>query len=213
MNASTPPPTRSRASGRLDDLQLSQTLKSALGLRCSLQTGQFRFRAPGQPHDTEISEEALLVLVATTLTAQPEIFPPSQIRPRRLKRIIHLLRALCADAGEDAVHGLRRFVERRVVLQIGSDLTSGEAYAAYAASALHAGESVLSPHEFYRRLPGLIKQRFGLSKRHVILRLNSDGRLTKRNGWCGLHLNNDSSDTGDSDDTTLHFAPEPTQVS
>ena len=199
--------------GRLDDLQVCQALKAALGLRCNLRTGSFRFQAPGQPHGTEISEGALLVLISTTLAAQPELFPPSQIRSRRLKRIVNVLRALCADAGEDAHRVLEQFVQTRLALQPGSDVTSFEIFTAYEAEGYHVGEVTLSRYEFHRRLPGLIKQRFGLSKRHVIVRVNSDGRLTKRNGWCGLHLNNDSSDTGDSDDTTLHLAPEPTQPS
>jgi len=201
----------SRSSGRLDDLQLCQTLKSALGLRFSLRAEQFVFTAPGQVGGTEISEEALLVLVATTLAAQPEIFPPSHIRPRRLKRIIHLLRALCADAGEDTVHGLQQFVERRLALQAGSDVTSGEVYAgfvAFTASPLHASESVLSKHDFHRRLPGLIKKTFSLTQSHQIFRPAPAGRVTMRRGWRGLMLK-DGTDGEDATDGKLISHPVP----
>jgi hypothetical protein len=202
----------SRARTRLDDHQLCQTLRSALGLKFDLRTELFSFAAPGQVGGTEISEAALLVLVSTTLAAQPELFPPSHIRPRRLRKIIGVLRALCADAGDELLHGFQRFVERRLRLQPGSDITSSEVFAAFEADSLHAGEPLMSKHEFHRRLPGLIRNAFGKLKLHEILRANPDGRLTKRNGWRGLKIT-DGTDRTDGTDTTLNLAPEPTQAS
>jgi hypothetical protein len=196
-------------SDQLRDLQLCRVLKTALGLKFSLRAARFTFTAPGQVVGTEISEDALLVLVATTLAAQPEIFSPSQIRPRRLKRIIQLLRALCADAGEDAYQVLEHFVERRLALQAGSDVTSGEVYASYASDAPHASESVLSKHDFFHRLPALIKRRFGLTQSHQVLRPSSTGRLTMRRGWRGLMLKDgtDAKDAKDAADGNLISPP------
>jgi hypothetical protein len=211
MNASTTDPAGCTAPP-LDDLLLCESLKSALGLRFNLRAQQFCFTAPGQVGGTEISEDALSALVSKTMAQQPELFRPSQIRPRWLKRIINVLRALCADAGEDAVHGLQRFVKRRLRLQPGSDITSSEVFAAYEAEGRHVGEATLSRHEFHRRLPELIKRRFGLLKLHEIERPNKDNRLTKRNGWRGLKLT-DGNDTTDGTDTTLHLAVEQNQPS
>ena len=191
---------------RLGDLQLCQTLKSALGLRFNLRSQQFRFQTPGQTHGTDISEDALFVLISATLGQQPELFPASQIRHRRLKRIIHLLRALCADADEDGHRSLEQFVQTRLELQPGSDVTSGEVYKAFEASALHTGDSILTQFEFYRCLPALIKGRFGKLKLHEIERPNKDLRLTKRNGWRGLKLT-DGTDSTDGTDTSLHLPP------
>lgn len=195
----------SRAPTRLDDNQLCRTLRSALGLKYNLRDGHFVFTAPGHVGGTEISENALLVLLAKTLAAQPELFPVSQIRPRRLKRIIHLLRALCVDASEDAVHELQEFVERRVVLQPGSDVTSGQMYAAYVQ---HTGDSLLTQFEFFRCLPSFIKRRFGLTQSHQIFRPDVAGRLTMRRGWRGLTLK-DGTDAEDAEDGNLNSHPNP----
>ncbi len=202
---STPPQLTRRTPAVSNELQICNSVKAALGLQYNLRTERFTFTAPDQPGRIVISEEALLVLISTTLAQKPEMFPITQIHPRRLKRIIRMLRALCADADEGARRGLDRFVENCLVLQPGGDITSTEVYSAYAADALRDGEATLTHYEFHRVLSGVIKQRFNLSKRHTIVRPNLDGRLTKRNGWRGLRLN---SDTDDTDDSTLHLATE-----
>ncbi len=201
MNTSTTDPA-GRTAAQLCNLRLCRLLKQVLDLRFNMNTQQFVLTAPGQVGGTEISENSLLVLISTTLAQQPEIFPPSHIRPRHLKQIIHLLRALCADAGEDAVQILQRFVETRIKLQPNSDLTSAEIRATYEQAAQEPGELTLSKHEFHRCLPGLIKRRFGKLKLHEIERHNKDGRLTKRNGWRGITLT-DGTDKTDGTDTSL----------
>ena len=193
---------------RFDDLQLCQTLRTAMGLRYSLRTTQFTFATTDQPC-AELSEAALTSVIAKTIAERPDIFSPSHIRPRRLKRIVALLRALCASP-DDSLQGLQRFVQWRLRLQPGSSVTSTEAYSAYETDARHTGEPLLSRWEFQRTLPRLIKARWGLMKLHEIELPNQDGRLTKRNGWRGIELT-DSTDRTGTTDSILLLTPEPTQ--
>ena len=195
---------------RFNDLRLCESLQAALKLRFNLRAGRFSFTAPEQAGSVEISEAALAVLISTSLAQQPELFPSGQIRPRRLRRIVNLLRAVCADAGVDVHQSLRQFVETRLMLEPGADITSAEIRAAYEVEAELLGEPVLSRYEFHRHLPGLIRQQFGLLKLHEIERPCQDGRLTKRNGWRGLALT-DATDSTDSTDSTLISLSEQTQ--
>jgi hypothetical protein len=188
------------------DLRLCRVLQSALGLRFNLRAETFQFGGGGDTPAVDISESALFVLISTTLAQQPELFPPAQIRPRRLKRIINVLRALCADAGDDTHLSLEQFVERRLKSQPGADVTGAEIRCAYELAAVSNGNGLLSKYEFDRRLSGLIKRHYGLSKLHEIQRLTQDGRLTKRNGWRGLTLT-DGTDTTDTTDAALPLTP------
>ena len=175
MNANFQPAHRAGPiQARFSELQLCNSLKAALGLRFNLRAETFQFGGGGDTPAVEISETGLLVLISTTLAQQPELFPPAQIRPRRLKRIINVLRALCADAGDDTHLSLERFVERRLKSQPGADVTGAEIRCAYEASTGCHGEVSLSKYEFHRRLTGVIKQKYGISKLHEIQRAAQD---------------------------------------
>ncbi len=116
-----------------------------------------------------------------------------------------VLRALCADAGDEALLPLQHFVEARLALQPGADVTSAQVRVAFELECQRLGEIVLSRYEFHRRLPGLIKQRFGIAKSHQILR-PADGRLTMRKGWRGLLLK-DATDATDGEDAEAGILP------
>jgi hypothetical protein len=208
MQIKSPPPAPSQASALLNELQICESLKAALGLRCDVRTGEFLFRASGRPTGEKISELALLAVISSTLAAQPELFPASQLRPRRLKRIISVLRALCADAGEDAHRLLEQFVQTRLALRPGEDLSSGEIHDAYAKDSARRGTITINKYDFHRRLPGLIRNAFGLTQSHQGLRPAPAGRLTMRRGWRGLILK-DSEDDTDAEDVKLVFRPAP----
>ena len=191
-------------SDQLRDLQLCQNLRGVLGLKFSLRAGQFTFAAPDQPC-AELTEDALASVIAKTLAEQPALFPPGLIRPRRLKRLVALLRGLCA-APDDAILALQRFIETRLMFQPGCDVAASEIRAAYEADARRADEPVLSPQEFHRRLLELIKGAFGLSPNHQILRPDPMGRLTMRRGWRGLKIK-DGKDGKDGKDANLISHP------
>jgi hypothetical protein len=190
---------------RLDDVQICQSLRAALDLRFCLRTGQFQFCAPGQTKMTGISNYELLMLISTTLAQQPDHVAPGQIRPRRVKRLVNVLRGQCADACEDAILVLRRFVESELELQPGSDVTSTEIREAFIRT---IPDPVLSGYEFHRHLPIIIRNLFGIPKCHDIRRPDRLGRPTDRNGWTGLKLRfaGRKTDMADTADTSLQTA-------
>jgi len=170
---------------RLNDMQICQSLRAALDLRFCLRTGQFQFRSPDQTKMTCISGDELLMLISTTLAQQPEHFAPGSIRPRRVKRLVNVLRGQCADASGDAILVLRRFVASALELQPGSDVTGAEIREAFVRA---IADPVLSDYEFHRLLPVIVRNVFCVPKCHDIRRPGVLGKPTHRNGWTGLKL-------------------------
>jgi hypothetical protein len=197
---------------KFDDARLCQLLKSALGLRYNLRAGRFEFRAPGQIKADSISDAQLMALISRTLAQRPDLSPPSQLRPRRMKRLIVTLRAICADAGDAMVLAMRQFVQTRLVRQAGCDLTSTEVRAAYRAHTRATDGAELSAYEFQRQLPALIKDSFGISTRHDVKRPAANGVTTYRRGYRGIAIKSppvtDATDATDAADATLNF-PQP----
>jgi len=154
---------------------------------------------------THISEAELLMLISTTLAQQPDLVAPGQFRPRRVIRLVNVLRGQCADTGEDAILVLRRFVESALELQPGSNVTSAEIREAFVRA---IADPVLSDYEFHRHLPIIIRNLFGVPKCHDIRRPDLQGRPTHRNGWTGLKLRFlvNKTDTADTADTGLQTA-------
>jgi len=190
---------------QLDDATLAQLFKGALGLRYSLPRDRFEGWITGEPSLTILSPSQVLAFVANTLAQQPDRFPPHKLTTRWLKHILVRLKALCASA-DDHLAGLEQFVGSRLINQPGFDVTGAELFEAYQAYIqMHSGPT-LSRYEFHRRLPAVIKNNFGIPKRHDIVRAEPDGKQTNRNGWRGLQLTN-TADTADGTDSIVQNVP------
>jgi hypothetical protein len=169
-----------------------QFIQTTLNLKFDLTTGWFWIRVADRLQLVPITEVQLLALLCRTIGAEPA----SKLSLSQLKQLVGELKISAAEANSDAVQDLRQFVQARVVRQPGCDVTSGELLAAYRADKREYGGVLLTSYQFQRELPGVIRACFGVAKRHEVLRPDPTGRLTKRNGWIGLRLNdgNDGND-------------------
>lgn len=182
----------------LNVIELAQVLRNTLGLRYNFNSDRFMADLPGQPATTVLAPAQLMVFLANTMAQHPDRFSPQQLRPRGLKNLLVRLKALCASPIED-LYGLDQFVATRLAGGPGSDVTSAEALESYLAFIRGGGGVALSPYQFHRHLPAIIKDKFSIAKRHDIVRLDPAGRQTTRNGWRGLGIT-DSADTTDTAD-------------
>ena len=187
----------------LDNARLCAVFSSALALRYDLRLGRFLFRPPGATVEMVLTDAQLLALLAKSLAQHPGLFPALEIQPRQQKRLVDMFKAHCARAS-DPIPDLQQFIAARLVHEPGCDVTSSELFTAYTAFIGDHGGLGLSAYEFHRTLPTIIKDRFGIAKRHEILRPGPTGRFTKRNGWRGVKLTDgtDGTDGTDANDST-----------
>lgn len=103
--------------------------------------------------------------------------------PRTLRQLIEILKIVAVGRVPAEQDSVVRFLTDRVESHEDVDLTTEELYAAYKAFCAESNFDVCPENEFQRRIPDLVRERFGVAKRHGIER---DG--TARRGFPHVRL-------------------------
>ena len=98
---------------------------------------------------------------------------PIDRSPRVLRQLIQILQVIAVGRLPAEQDSVVRFLTDRVESHQDVDITTEELFGAYQDFCTQAGFQPCTENEFQRRIPDLVRERFGVAKRHCIER---DGR-------------------------------------
>lgn len=107
----------------------------------------------------------------------------SALPEKDLRMLLKNLKIVAVGDFAEEVDGLDAFLAERVERKRGCDVTSEEMFLAYGCFCQNHRLPALTNHEFTRKLPILVKEKFGITPGHSLIR---DGR--HRRGYHHLAL-------------------------
>jgi hypothetical protein len=149
-------------------------VRECLGLEFDTVQEAFSLSSPAEEKPRLVSPASAMERVTRFLQSSASHglsdFPLHEIRPRRIRELLGLMKAMGGTSGGSEAEGLEQFLRLGIRREAGSDLTSLEAWEHYKEFCELGHLDCYTQWEFLRILPRRVRLAFGLGKPHSIQR-------------------------------------------
>jgi hypothetical protein len=165
-------------------------------LRLAYDTNNDRFlMLPSGKETVEpLSMVELNTSISIWLQRQAAKYPTSFPVGNHVQHVVKVIKEICTFERTDELAGLNQYLHERLERRAGSNHTTNEIFANYSEYCKVTGLAMFPECVFLQRLPKTIREQFGLTKVHNVMRHHDGlGRTTARYGYNGLGIKPDGS--------------------
>lgn len=164
-------------------------MATVLGIIFDKNRNCFQYCPPGESEWKILPQIQLDVCIAKWLQCQAASDPAAFPKGDHVKAVVRAIKEIYPIERPAEPEGLNEFLRRCVERRAGANLTTQEFYISYFESCKSTGALAYPECVFLDVLPKFIRETFGLTKVHNVMRHNPEkNKLTARCGFNGLGL-------------------------